>query len=617
MERKRFKLRTMTFLGVALLSFGARSTEIYANEVGRRSFSEEEQRYIEGKKDVRVAVLENWAPLAIRDEKNETYRGLAADILSNFGSETGLKIAYIEADNYLEAIRMAEEGEVDLAAVAVSYPGKGNDYRIVLTDPYLDAQMVVIQSKNIDLGNLTEYEVAEVNGYPRLTDNPAFSHLYFDTLEDCLLAIRAYQADFMYCDIFTGTSYIQKYKNRDLVSFPVNKRALFGFGVHSAEGTVLQELLNGTIARMDNLQINASLNENQRDRTYNFGDFVYYYPFEIICVSLTVTFLIAIVFVSYIRIKSRQSVSLQGYMTSYRMLADTFGEAALSYDYRDDRLKVFGKYGHKLSIPSEIEHFSSYLETAGKEISWTRDQFEQMLRDGMSGKSYDIGLECKLKDGAWEHFRFIFSVIATDEAYGRPVRMVGCLSNVEKEYCEREELLHLGHYDKLTGLYNRGGGELRIRERIETPGAVGKDILLVIDVDYFKKFNDVYGHACGDDVLRSIGSHLRLIFRQKDILCRWGGDEFLLYLVGSAEEADWVKQSCTILQDELREYSYEGKTVPVTLSIGGTIVAEGSLEEVFQAADQALYKVKERGRDAVCIALDGEVISVGQGGAVR
>ena len=78
-----------------------------------------------------------------------------------------------------------------------------------------------------------------------------------------------------------------------------------------------------------------------------------------------------------------------------------------------------------------------------------------------------------------------------------------------------------------------------------------------------------------------------------------------------------MKQSCTILQDELREYSYEGKTVPVTLSIGGTIVAEGSLEEVFQAADQALYKVKERGRDAVCIALDGEVISVGQGGAVR
>lgn len=60
------------------------------------------------------------------------------------------------------------------------------------------------------------------------------------------------------------------------------------------------------------------------------------------------------------------------------------------------------------------------------------------------------------------------------------------------------------------------------------------DILMIIDVDHFKAFNDSYGHDCGDAVLVSVGRHLKQIFRRGDILCRWGGDEFFLYLVNAA-----------------------------------------------------------------------------------
>ena len=94
-----------------------------------------------------------------------------------------------------------------------------------------------------------------------------------------------------------------------------------------------------------------------------------------------------------------------------------------------------------------------------------------------------------------------------------------------------------------------------------------------------------------------MGRHLKQIFRRGDILCRWGGDEFFLYLVNAAGNTQPIADRLLQLQKAMAEYQYEGKAIPVTLSIGGTIVAEHSLEEAFKQADRALYMVKNSGRN--------------------
>lgn len=306
-------------------------------------------------------------------------------------------------------------------------------------------------------------------------------------------------------------------------------------------------------------------------------------------------------FSNYYRIKSRQRIALQGYTDSYCLLADTFGEAGFDYDYVEDTMTIFGKHAYKLSMPSIIENFSAYLEQEDKEISLTKEQFEKMLGDGMSGESYEIELKCRLKDGEWQHFRLFFSVIATDESYKRPVRMIGCLNNVEQNYQEKENLRYMGMYDKLTGLYNRTGMEWEMQERRKRGGNTDSDMLLVIDVDNFKSFNDKYGHQCGDDVLLFAGRQLQTTFRQNDVLCRWGGDEFLLYLIGAASHVELIERRCAALQKRMENYKYENRIIPITLSIGGASVGNRSFEEVFQDADKALYTVKENGRNGVCI----------------
>lgn len=594
----------LTVLCIAILP--VKADRVRAQEIQSADFTKEQQDYIAKKKVIKAVSVTDYRPIAAKDEKDGTYTGLAIDILSKFEEQTGLEVEYIEADSYKSAMQMLEKGTADIGTMTAGYSYSENLYKINLTEPYLNSQMMMLHSKNINLSSLPGYNIAEVEGYPVLSQNPSIGHLQFATPGDCILAMRSGHADIMYCDIFTGTNHLRQYENRDMVFLPINIEIQFRFGVSGAEEAALTELLNQTIAGMSRQEINDSLTHNQKAAVYSIGDFVYHYPFEIICVILTIAFLSMLVFGVYTKIKSRQSIATYGYAKSYAMLADMFGEAGLSYGYMEDKMTIFGKYADKLAMPLEIENFSAYLEDETKEISLTKQQFEWMLQAGMEGKAYDMDLECRLKSGEWQHFRLIFSVISTEESYKRPICMMGCLTNTEEEYQEKKKLKTIGFQDNLTGLFNRAGAENAIKARMQSDNDIAKDVLLILDVDYFKSVNDTYGHKCGDDVLRCVGEQLLQIFRKADILCRWGGDEFLLYITGLADYVEAIEERCIALQARMREYTYENEAVPVTISIGGAAVGKKSLEEAFKEADKALYRVKEEGRDSVYIITDAQ-----------
>ena len=292
---------------------------------------------------------------------------------------------------------------------------------------------------------------------------------------------------------------------------------------------------------------------------------------------------------------------MHGYEASYRLLADTVGGIGMSYDCIEDRMTIFGDSAELLSIPSQVDKFSVYLEKEEKDISLTKEQLEWMVAEGMVGNEHTIEVKCKTADGSWSHFSLIFSVLYTDKAYYRPISLIGCLMDIEADYSEKEKLRKMSQYDQLTGLYNRAGAEAVMDQYVQKTEGFKNDILVMIDVDDFKNFNDTYGHNCGDDILVYIGSRLQNIFRKDDVLCRWGGDEFYLYLFKAAKNTDRINTRCQELQEEMRQYQYEGKEIPITISIGGVVVGEHSQEDAFKLADQALYSVKKSGRNSVYI----------------
>ncbi len=164
---------------------------------------------------------------------------------------------------------------------------------------------------------------------------------------------------------------------------------------------------------------------------------------------------------------------------------------------------------------------------------------------------------------------------------------------------------HLAQRDPLTGLVNRRYMQELIELELmrQERGHGSPCALAIVDLDYFKRINDSYGHAVGDQVLCGLAREAQALLRPSDVISRWGGEEFLLLLpCTSAQQAtqaatrfgSQLAQACLVpSQPQLR----------VTASIGLAERAAGeSLASVLERADQALYRAKQDGRNRVVVA---------------
>ncbi|GMV01754.1 MAG: GGDEF domain-containing protein [Burkholderiaceae bacterium] len=158
--------------------------------------------------------------------------------------------------------------------------------------------------------------------------------------------------------------------------------------------------------------------------------------------------------------------------------------------------------------------------------------------------------------------------------------------------------------DHLTGLLNRRGLERSFAELAARCRADGRPLsLAMIDVDNFKRLNDVLGHQAGDDALRHLARVTRSRLRSEDLGARYGGEEFVVVLPGVIEEqaAEAVHRIQRALTTDV--FTHDGQWVAITFSAGvAQVQGAGTLEEVAARADQAMYEAKRTGRNRVCIA---------------
>ncbi len=170
---------------------------------------------------------------------------------------------------------------------------------------------------------------------------------------------------------------------------------------------------------------------------------------------------------------------------------------------------------------------------------------------------------------------------------------------------KNKELQELSIRDSLTGLHNRRHLIETLTQEISRSKRYGNSLsLLMIDIDYFKRYNDSYGHLAGDEALKTMAVILGKTLRSNDCSARYGGEEFAIML--PATESEGARQMAERIRQKFEEtsFTWEGRTEKITVSIGIGTFPENSddLNSLIGNADAALYQAKKAGRNQVMLS---------------
>ncbi|MBI5035056.1 MAG: diguanylate cyclase [Chloroflexi bacterium] len=166
-----------------------------------------------------------------------------------------------------------------------------------------------------------------------------------------------------------------------------------------------------------------------------------------------------------------------------------------------------------------------------------------------------------------------------------------------------ESLYHQSVRDYLTGVFNRRYLEETLERELLRVERTGHELgIILLDIDHFKKINDQFGHAAGDIYLQELGSLLKRQMRRGDIVCRYGGEEFVVVmpdasLENARQRAETLRSAVKELRVRYRDHHVE--SVTISLGIGAAPQHGTTPKELFQAVDAALYRAKQAGRDRV------------------
>lgn len=179
---------------------------------------------------------------------------------------------------------------------------------------------------------------------------------------------------------------------------------------------------------------------------------------------------------------------------------------------------------------------------------------------------------------------------------GRPIYYVSISSDISEQVQKEVELENQIYIDSLTNLYNRKKFEIIMKRKIKEYTINNKLFsLILLDIDYFKKINDDYGHDIGDYILKELSHVLQENIRSCDYLFRWGGEEFAILIDGGSENA---RNLSAKLRQNIKNSNFQSISITVSFGISSMDNAKDK-EVLFQQADQALYRSKQNGRDTI------------------
>ena len=292
----------------------------------------------------------------------------------------------------------------------------------------------------------------------------------------------------------------------------------------------------------------------------------------------------------------------------YRRLFEAAQDGILILNAETGMIEDVNPYLVKMLGYSREEFVKKKLWEMGafKDVEASKEAFEALQKNEYI-RYEDLPL--KAKDGRLVEVEFVSNVYLVDKekVIQCNIRDITERKKAKAELLKNQALLReLSTRDYLTGLFNRRYMEETLDREILRSARNGLSLgVIMLDVDDFKGFNDVHGHAAGDAILRGVGSLLLSHVRREDIPCRYGGDEFVVVLPDASQTVTFERAAFICENARQFHFTIEEKSLElVTLSTGVAIFpSHGTTSDaILRAVDSALYRAKHAGRGQVVMA---------------
>lgn len=536
------------------------------------NLSQEEIDYIRRAGVIKAVSIAGVAPLQYLNSKGEV-QGISWRILEEISGMTGLVFEYKLYNTVEEGLR--SDGDIYFTATRNYAPPN-----MALSKPFFKTETIIFMNSRLEAKNLDEEIYAGVKGGSLPKGVREEKRVEYDNREDCLNAVEAGEAGYGYGNAYSVAYYTLQNNYKNIITIPWGKDTReYHIGMMKDDETLLG-ILNKAIDNIDEQTLSNLILEvtSRIERKITLGVVLETYGIQLVSAASLLIGALLISVIINIRAKNRLLISNQ----RHELLSRISNEYFFEYHIDCDKFNLSEKLGQRVDVANHEKDIKSALKTG------RRDE---------QGSCTSI-IKLPFIDGGTGVFKSISFIIY--KRGGKPHSIVGKLVDVSQEYMEKEMLITKSQIDGLSGLYNSATAKELMENRIKDKGKAEKDALMIIDLDNFKGINDTLGHIVGDMVLQSIASIMKDIFRKTDILGRIGGDEFCVYMKDIASldlSMGKARQLNMLTREFLADVSY-------TVSIGIALTDDktGSVRELLERADKALYQAKGKGPGQVALA---------------
>ncbi len=577
--------------------------------------SEDEKRWLSEHPSIRLAVDIDWSPFEYIDDDNH-YVGMAAEYIALVGQKLGIEFEVEKEKPWSEVVAAVKSGELDMYSCVVSTVQR-REY-VNFTKPYLSFPMVIVTGDQVayvnGLKDLRNETIAVVRGYATqdlLEKNHPELELYLaDNVADALEKLSVGKV-YAYIGNIATVSHVIK---RDgLTNIKISGQTPYNYELSMGVRKDWSEFMPILQKALD------SITEQEHDQIYRNWIKLRYehgFDYDLLWKVLVGVFLVITIILIWNR---RLSNEIHKRVEAEKLLNDAHQQLEQTNTQLTNYVDIVDKYvitsttDRKGIITSTSEAFCeisgySHQELIGNDHSIVRhsDMPASIYKDLWSsitrGKTWQGELKNKKKNGDYYWVHAYISPVCDEQG-----NITGYTA-IREDITNKKLAEELSITDELTSLFNRRHFNNLFPQELARAEREKKTIvLMIIDVDYFKPYNDNYGHQQGDNALRAISGVIKNTLRRAgDFAFRIGGEEFgVIVTVDDSAAAYAIAENLRKAVEDLGlEHAYSQVAACLTISIGMEIHLSGDsqpadMDLMYRLADDALYQAKENGRNQV------------------